>query len=121
VSSERYLSLVAKWTSDEIDVADDVAAVLVTNPSIDWAKELSAVPSMMERLTRRSAMMRLQEQDLLKQLAGLPVQVEGMDALGGFTVRGRRSDVARLRSALTGSAFEVVPEATFHTLRGTAT
>jgi hypothetical protein len=106
-------------TSDEIGLEDEVDAVIVASTAVDWGKELRALQSRFERQRRRSELMRAQEQKLRRQLAGIAVDLERMEGVGGWTVRGKKSVLARLRSdggPLSGSEFEVILDDTFHAL-----
>jgi len=109
---------VPEAASPNVERADDLAALIVTTGT-DWSKELGALSSRQERQQRRAELMSEQELALLKQLAGLPVALERLEALGSWTVRGAKSVLAQVRAPggpLADSGFEVVPDATFHTL-----
>lgn len=94
-------------------------AVIVHVPSMDWAKELGALPTRPERQRRRSELMQSQEQRLRSHLSGLAVELERMEGVGSWTVRGARAVLDQLRgedSPLHGSEFEVAPNDTFYAI-----
>ncbi len=96
---------------------EEVEALLVTS-STDWAKELSRFASRSERQRFREDLMGAQEQNLRARLRGLPVSLERLEAIGAWTVRGKKTVLACLhseRSPLQGTEFSVVPDAKFET------
>jgi len=90
-------------------------ALIVHVPSLDWARELGALPKS-ERQQRRADLMQSFERRLQPRLTGLDLELERLAAVGSWVVRGTQATLERLRgpqSPLLGSEFEIVQNQTF--------
>jgi hypothetical protein len=98
---------------------EELAALLIAAPRASWVEELAAMPTMAERGRHRAEALAQLEIELRRKLSGLPVEIERLDGIGGWAVRGRPSIIAKLRDQngpLTGSQFEIAPDDTFYAI-----
>jgi len=90
-------------------------ALIVHVPTLDWARELGALPKS-ERQQHRAELMQSFEEHLQARLTGLDLELERLESVGSWVVRGTRAMLEQLRgpqSPLAGSEFEIAPDQTF--------